>query len=96
MNAEEPRKPTPHPDATPLSKAWGLAIWEQRVQVLRMTQSQFAEHVGTTQAQVSQWETGRSTPGSYWQPRIIEKAAFPPNLLARIYREAAPAPKDAA
>lgn len=90
MNAQKtPRKPVPHPSATPLGVAWGLAIWEQRVLVLDMTQAEFAAHLGTTQAQVSQWETGRSVPGSHWQPKIIQKAAMPPTLLARIYREAA-------
>lgn len=96
MNADEPRKPTPHPDATPLTRAWGRAIWEQRVYVLKMTQVDFAEHLGTTQAQVSQWETGRSAPGPHWQPIVIERALFPPELLARIYREARAPQGDAA
>lgn len=89
MSTQAPRKPSPHPSATPLGVAWGLAIWEQRTRVLKMTQAELAEHLGTTQAQVSQWETGRSVPGSHWQPRIIQQTAMPPDLLARIYREAA-------
>lgn len=90
MSVEQaPRKPVPHPSATPFAIAWGLAIWEQRTTELRMTQQEFAELLGTTQAQVSQWETGRSAPGSSWQTKIVQKAQIPAKRLARIYAEAA-------
>src|SRR5438477_2534384 len=34
------------------------------------TQSQLAEHIGTTQTNVSRWEKGETVPGPYYRQRL--------------------------
>ena len=66
---------TAHPNATPQGRAWGKTLYERRT-TLKLTQTQAAALIGTSQVNYNRWERGVTVPRQEWQTAIMYGLCF--------------------
>ncbi len=86
-------------DAKKISRQAILRLKREREQ-RGWTQSELAEHIGTTQINVSRWENGVTTPSPYYRRRLgehfgksIQELGFIPESSEELHEEVAPFPE---
>lgn len=72
---------------------WATAIHAHRTEVLHMSQTQFAGHVGVSQSTVAMWESAKSVPQDLMKVRLIALAGLDARHMFRPL-EADPIGKD--